>query len=87
MNDRMRGISIPVPGIGGKQQPSFDLKEAEHKICESCQSEIFEKLYRLGMISQFASGNKTKMDITVEYPVYVCRDCGWEFGTEVRAKQ
>lgn len=87
MNDKKRTIPFPVPAIGGGQQPPFDLKQAEKKICEACKSEIFEKVYRMGMISKFASGNKTQIDVMVEYPIYVCRECGWEFGAEVGEKQ
>jgi len=83
MNDKRRVIPMPIPGIGGGQQLPFDLKQAERKVCKACGWEIFEKVYRMGIISQFAQGNKTQMDVTVEYPAYVCRACGWEFNVEV----
>ena len=87
MNDKRRVIPLPVPAIGGGQKPPFDVSQAQRKACNACQSALFDKVYRMGMISQFASGNTTKMDITVEYPIYVCRECGWEFNKEVGGKQ
>ncbi len=87
MNDKRKVISMPIPGIGGQQQLPFDIKEAEQKVCNACGWEFFDKIYRMGIISQFAQGNKTKMEVMVEYPTYICRACGWEFGTEVEKKQ
>lgn len=87
MNNKRKVIPMTVPGIGGGQQLQFDVSQAERKVCKACSWEIFDKVYRIGMISKFAPGNKTQMDIPVEYPVYVCRACGWEFNTEVGEKQ
>lgn len=86
MKDKRRVIPMPIPGIGGQQQLPFDVKQAERKVCEACGWEMFDKVYRMGMISQFAQGNTTKMNIPVEYPIYVCRACGWEFNTKVEEK-
>ena len=82
MNDKNR-FPMAVPGIGGGQQLPFDVKQAERKVCNACKSEFFDKVYRMGMISKFAKANTTQMDVTVEYPAYVCRACGWEFNVEI----
>ena len=87
MNNKKKVISMAVPGIGGGQQLPYDMTQAERKVCKACGWEMFDKVYRIGMISQFATGNTLKKDIPVEYPVYVCRACGWEFNTEVGEKQ
>ena len=87
MSNKRKVIPMPIPGIGGQQQLPFDVSQTERKICKACKSEFFDKVYRMGLISQFATGNKTKMNIPVEYPTYICRACGWEFGTEVEKKQ
>lgn len=87
MNERHKGIPFPVPAIGGKQQLPFDVKQAEKRVCNACKSELFDKVYRMGMISQFASGNTTKKDIPIEYSIYVCRECGHEFNKEIGEKQ
>lgn len=87
MNDKRKVIPMPIQGIGGKQQQPFDLSQAEKKVCNACKSELFDKAYRMGIISKFASGNKVNQDVTVEYAVYVCRVCGWEFNIEVGVKQ
>lgn len=87
MNDKRKVVPMTVPGIGGSQQLPFDLKQAERKNCNACDSELFDKVYRIGIISKFASGNKTKMDVTVEYPIYICRKCGLEFNVEIGEKQ
>ena len=84
MNDKRRVVPFPVPAIGGGQKPPFDISQAEMKACNACKSELFDKVCRMGLISQFATRNTTKKDIPVEYPVYVCRDCGWEFNVEVK---
>ena len=86
MNDKNR-FPISIPGIGGPQQLPFDLKQVERKVCKACGWEIFEKVCRMGLISQFASGNTTKKDIPVEYPAYICRACGLEFNVEAPEKQ
>jgi hypothetical protein len=68
-----------VPRIGGQQQP-FDIREAVQKQCEKCSGEIFDKAFRLGLISPMAPGNKTGQEVLVEYQTYICRACRHEFG-------
>lgn len=87
MNDKKKVIPMTIPGIGTAQQLPFDIKEAERKNCNACDSELFDKVYKMGLISQFALGNKTQMDIPIEYATYICRACGWEFNVEVKKKQ
>ena len=87
MNEKRKVVPMPIPAIGGAQQLPFDVSQAERKVCKACGWEMFDKVYRMGVISKFAQGNKTQMNVTVEYPVYVCRACGWEFNTEVGEKQ
>ena len=87
MSNKKNTIPFQIPGIGGGQQPPFDLSQAEKKSCNACKSELFNKVCRMGLISQFATKNTTKKDIPVEYAVYVCRECGWEFNVEVKEKQ
>ena len=74
-----RRSPMAVPAIGA-QQPPFDVKEAAPHRCDHCSGELFEKLYRIGFISEFASKNRTRQKVTVEYPVYVCYSCGCEIG-------
>ena len=72
-----------IPNLGGaQQQQMFDLSEATMKICNGCKSEFFDKVFRMGVISQFASKNLLKKDIPVEFTAHLCRDCGLEFGKE-----
>lgn len=87
MSNKRKAISMTVPAIGAGQQLPFDIKQAERKVCKDCGWEIFDKVYRVGIISKFAEGNKTQMDVTIEYAIYICRACGWEFGSEVKKKQ
>jgi hypothetical protein len=70
---------IPLQAIQTKQQPQFDLSQAVKKACP-CGHEFFNKVFRIGIISKLAPGNKLNQDITVEYPSYVCQSCGVEFG-------
>ena len=75
-------IPMNVPAIGGHQvqQVSFDVNEAVKQVCNNCSGGKFEKLYRIGFISELASNNRTGQKITVEYPAYICYDCGCEIG-------
>ena len=66
-------ISMTVPSIG--QQPQFDIRQAVPKKCE-CGYELFDKTFRVGLISKMAIGNRTGMDIVTETVIYVCRECG-----------
>jgi hypothetical protein len=59
------------------QQP-FDVSQAVQTKCE-CGHELFDKVWRLGTISSMATRNITGKNIIVEYPVYVCRECGKEY--------
>ena len=87
MSNERKRIPMAVPAIGAGQQLPFGIKQAERKVCKACGWEIFDKVYRMGMISKFAQGNKTQMDVTIEYPLYVCRACGLEFNVEAPEKQ
>ena len=81
MNDK-KVVPIPIPNLGAGQQLPYDITEAKPEVCLKCNGELFDTVYRLGMISQFASRNITKQDIRVKYETYLCRDCGTEAGTE-----
>ena len=87
MNNKKKVIPFSVPNVGAGQQLPFDITQAERQVCKECKSEFFDKVYRLGMISRFASGNTTNQEIKVEYPTYVCRECGWEMGKEGEKKK
>lgn len=81
MGEQMKGgLPMMVPAVGYQKQP-FDLAEATRKTCP-CGSELFEKIYRIGIISKMAPNNLTRMDISVEYPTYICQECGVELGKE-----
>jgi hypothetical protein len=62
-----------------KKQVQLDLSQAERKVCP-CGHEYFEKVFRMGMISKLAPSNPLNIDIPVEYPTYICKGCGLEFG-------
>jgi len=77
---------IALQAIQTKQQPQFDLSQAVKKACP-CGHEFFDKVFRVGIISKLALGNKLNHDITVEYPNYVCSACGLEFGKDIHVVQ
>ena len=85
MNDK-KTVSLPIPAIGGATPP-VDITEAKPTVCIGCKGIFFNKVFRMGKISQFAPGNTLKKDITIEYPTYLCRDCGTEVGQEAEVKQ
>ena len=60
------------------RQPQIDITQAIQKKCP-CEHEYFEKAYRIGVVSKMAPGNNTRQDVIVEYPVYLCNNCGEEF--------
>jgi hypothetical protein len=82
MNGNKKNI-FPMPMMGN-QQIQIDLKDVERKTCNACHGEFFDKAFRMGILSKFAPANHLKQDITVEYPVYVCRKCGYEFNKEIK---
>jgi len=67
------------------QRPNqpFDVSQAQRKTC-ICGCELYEKVFKMGLVSRLASRNTLNQDITVEYPMYVCRECGTEFNTGVK---
>jgi len=66
--------------IGGYQpQQQFDITEAVQKKCD-CGSEHFNQAYKLGVISGMAPRNRTGKDVIVRFEVFLCRECGKEFG-------
>jgi hypothetical protein len=75
------GIPMMVPKVG--QQQPFDIREAVGKKCEKCSSVNFDKVFKLGIISSIAPGNKTGQDVRVEFQTYLCRGCGHEFGAPI----
>jgi len=78
MKQRRDIIPMSVPAIGnGHQQPMFDVSQSVPKKCE-CGSEHFEKVFRVGLVSKLAPGNKMQQDIIIEIPVYICHNCGNE---------
>ena len=60
-------------------QVQIDVSQAVKTICQ-CGNEFFDKCCRMGTISALSPGNPIGKDIPVEYPVYLCRQCGLEFG-------
>ena len=64
---------MKVPVIG-TQQPQFDINQAVYKKCE-CGCEYFDKVFKVGMISELAPGNTTRKEIPVERAVFICRKC------------
>ena len=87
MSDKKPIPMMRVPGIGKAQQQPFDISQSVQKGCNACGSELFDKVFRIGIISKLAPGNTLNQDITVEHPIYVCRKCEWELGKEVPEKQ
>lgn len=85
---RMMGngtIPMMIPKVGGQVQP-FDISEAVPKRC-ICGCEYYDKVMRLGLISAIAPKNLTGQEIRVEFPTYLCRKCGHEFGKPVVVQQ
>ena len=72
-------IPMSVPRVGGnqQQQPQFDINQAVYKKCE-CGCEYFDKVFKVGVISDLAPGNNTRQNIQVEGAVFVCHKCGEE---------
>jgi len=63
-----------VPVINN-QQPMFDIKDVTMKQCE-CGTDYFDKVLKVGLISEFAASNETRKNIPVEVGVYICHGCG-----------
>ena len=82
MGENRPVVRMGIPAIGGhQQQHPFDLREAVQATCDKCNGALFDKVYRLGNISQMAPSNKTGQNVRVEFVTYTCRGCGHEYGT------
>jgi hypothetical protein len=62
----------------------IDITGAVRKSCAACGHEYFLPVVKLGILSKLAPTNKQGMDILVQYPCFVCRECGHEFGFEIK---
>lgn len=83
MNHKPKGIPMAVPAIGGTQQQGpFDISQAQPKGCLGCGGGLFDLVYRIGIISAMAPGNKTGQNVTVKYEVFLCHKCGLELGKQ-----
>jgi len=78
--DRKMNFGKPIP-LNTQQLP-FDVSQAIKKACDICNCELFDKVFRVGIISKFALLNRLDHDITIEYPTYVCRKCEQEFNVK-----
>ena len=68
-------VPMKVPRIGNTQVP--DIKDATFRQCK-CGCEYFDKVFKVGSISELAPSNKTGKSIPVELVCYVCCSCGEE---------
>ncbi|MCK4828801.1 hypothetical protein KA005_74440 [bacterium] len=82
MSNKKRRIPIPITHIGKSQQQPFDISEAISKSCEQCGGAVFDQAVKLGLISKLSSKNRTGQDVLVKFEVYLCRNCGHEYGQE-----
>ena len=73
-------IPLQVPNVGAQTLP-VDITQASRRVC-SCGSELFDKTFRVGIVSRLASGNRTGQDVAIEMPTYVCFKCGIELGKQ-----
>ena len=80
------GVKIPIPQIGGQQQP-FDPREAVQRKCAKCEGEHFDAVVKLAVISKMSPTNRTGQDVLIKIEVYLCRACGLEFGQPVTVVQ
>jgi hypothetical protein len=58
----------------------INISEAVQKKCEACGGEYFDGVVKLGILSKLAATNKLGQDVLVQYPTFICRKCGIEFG-------
>lgn len=87
MSNKRKMKPMSVPKIGGQQQQPFDISEAVPKSCEQCGGAVFDQAVKLGLISKLSAKNRTGQDVLVKFEVYLCRDCGHEYGQAVETKQ
>lgn len=84
MSNKKRRTPMSVPRIRGpQQQQPFDISDVVPRQCELCGGVVFDQAVRLGVISSMSPKNRTEQDILVEFEVYLCRDCGHEYGQKV----
>lgn len=73
---------FPGTGATGQKQPRVDIRQAIPMTCKKCEGELYDQAFRLARVPGLAPGNETGQDVMVQYPVYVCRACGLEGGSE-----
>jgi hypothetical protein len=60
----------------------LDPSQAVFQKCK-CGCELYEKRFRIGVVSRLASRNRTGQDVRVDFEAAsVCIKCGAEFGVE-----
>lgn len=85
MSNKRKMKPVSVPKIG--QQQPFDISDAVPRQCAQCGKAIFDQVLRLGLISALSPKNRTGQDVLVKFEVFLCRECGHEYGQEVPMKK
>ena len=79
---------MAVPGIGGGQQQQIQINEMDtiEKHC-SCGCELFDVAYRYRVLPSISMKNPTGKDVPIKLEVFICHECGLEFGKAIKEKQ
>lgn len=72
----------PIPiQLLNQGNPAADISEIVPQKCAVCGGEFFIKVFRVGIIPQFAPKNRTGQELRGETPTLICHACGHEFGS------
>lgn len=76
-------LNIPKV-IPMQNAPQFDINDITEKNCIECGCQHFNPVVKLGIISGLSPKNPQGKDILIKIEVYLCLQCGTEYGEEKR---
>jgi len=90
-NGPVKPIRIPVqvPNIGGHplpkqpQQMQINIADTTEHVCVKCLGQHFDIAVRLRVFSKLHHKNPSGQDALIKVEVYLCRNCGHEYGQPV----
>jgi hypothetical protein len=60
--------------------PACDPSEAVIQKCVMCESELFNKIFKIGIVSAVAPRNRTGQELLAETHFFYCHKCGHRYG-------
>lgn len=76
-------IPMGLPNAGDQPQVQIDINDTTEQLCLKCHGQHFELVMKLRVFSRLSPKNPSGKDALIKMEVYLCRDCGHEYGKPV----